>query len=366
MLAVEERYGRNAFLRIPLRRPLVCEAPAQLASATIFSPELLTFLAKLDGQYTWEVLVEKIGSDLGVDRADAEAIAIQMKEASLITALTGEEQHKHEMYSHWIERGWLDALALHLSAREIKFSDDGAHEDEQFNRDYQDYCADVTARSPDSLFFQGYPSAPFTALSTQLEATPAISFEEVLLKRRSSGPWRGGNIELEILSTMLRLANSEAAETRAAIRQSKDLTASLLLKSSFVALETYVVVMKSAEVEAGIYHYDIDRHGLSLIRSGQFADALSKFCIGQHHPRRAACAFLIAANWPAYMQRYRHARAYLNLLVNTSELAQKYIVSATSFGLSNFLTPALRDDMAHEFIGAGPFELGLLYVVAVG
>jgi hypothetical protein len=89
-------------------------------------------------------------------------------------------------------------------------------------------------------------------------------------------------------------------------------------------------------------------------------------CAGQQRPGGAACAFAISAVFERYMFRYRHARAYRTLLVNVSELAQKYIMLATNFGLSTFMTPLFFDEVASELLGVDEYEEAVLELVAVG
>ena len=80
----------------------------------------------------------------------------------------------------------------------------------------------------------------------------------------------------------------------------------------------------------------------------------------------APVSFIITTDFKRYMMRYKHSRAYRNLLINVAELGNKYILAATSLYLSTWLTPALKEHYACEFMGFKPYEETPMYVVSVG
>jgi len=53
-------------------------------------------------------------------------------------------------------------------------------------------------------------------------------------------------------------------------------------------------------------------------------------------------------------------------LINTAELAHKYVLLATAFKLGTFLTPAFRDEIAEGLLGVDGLVEAPLYTVAVG
>jgi SagB-type dehydrogenase family enzyme len=139
-----------------------------------------------------------------------------------------------------------------------------------------------------------------------------------------------------------------------------------LRHSSYCALETTVFVFDVEGIAPGIYDYDIRQHQLVLRKAGLFRAELGKLCIGQMHAGKGAAAFVVSAVWARYMKRYPHARAYRNLFINTAELVHKYIIAATAFRLSNFITPAIDDEFAADLLNIESFEQAPLYMAAVG
>ncbi len=140
----------------------------------------------------------------------------------------------------------------------------------------------------------------------------------------------------------------------------------VLLDSAFSALETYFFAFSIEGLPNGIYHYDLRSHSVSLLREGLFRDEVARMCIGQRKPGSGSCTFLISAVFERYMYRYRHPRAYRNLLINVSEFAHRYILLSTALGLSTFMTPALQDEQADALLGVNGYEEAPLYVVAIG
>jgi len=93
---------------------------------------------------------------------------------------------------------------------------------------------------------------------------------------------------------------------------------------------------------------------------------LVEFCLGQRNPGNAALTLLFTGVWSRYMNRYRHSRAHRNLLVNMSELGQRYLLLATALGLNTFMTPQTSYLDTQRFFGRPHFEEGFLYVIGMG
>ena len=66
------------------------------------------------------------------------------------------------------------------------------------------------------------------------------------------------------------------------------------------------------------------------------------------------------------MYRYNHPRAYRTLLINTGELAQKYITLSSAYQLTCFMTPAFEDQIADDLLGINGYEEAPSYLVAIG
>lgn len=352
----------NPLFRIRFGDPLQCDLFFPNRTVVLPSPDILKLLAALNKPMPRAAVVALATWALEVDTAAARrAVAELIRNDILVpddrdfAAFAGAR--------HWIERGWLDALMLHLASRDIPFEDDRSAEPDRSN---SDQMRRIVADEGPPEFWADYPGRPRVELPPANGAYSVGSLGETLLRRRSNRPWRSGMISMTELSTILHRANAEARELRTAAEARYRDDGAVLLNSAFCATETYIVAFNVASLPAGLYHYDLRDHALVQLREGLFRQHVVEMCIGQSRPRDAACAFVITVRWARYMYRYRHPRAYRTLLINVGELAQKYILLSTAFNLSTFLTPALRDECADSLLGVDGHEEAALYVVAAG
>ena len=265
--------------------------------------------------------------------------------------------------NHWIRRGWFDALLLHCSSRDINFleaTSSSPREDAAcaMRRIYEDEGPPtIDKKFADCRFTVALPeSAPY----------PNVGIREVMKKRRSNKPWVGNKIPASQLAQLLRSANTQSRRLRSASVSQMGNQPEVLLQSAFCALESYVVAMSVDGLAPGVYHYGVTSDVLTRCREGDMRDEVAKACIGQARPAGASCAIVITADWSRFQYRYRHPRAYRTLLTSVAELAHKYLLGATAFGLSTFLTPAFEDSIAENLVGVSGLDEGVLYLVAFG
>jgi SagB-type dehydrogenase family enzyme len=352
----------NPLLRIRFGPPLACDLPLEKVSLTLPDTGYVRLIASLSAPKPREAAVGLATWALGIE-ADAAAGVIADLTANRIL-VPGDEADPPSLdgVRHWVRRGWLDALMLHLSSRDIRFQD-------TFSADPDGYARaamqEFIARDGVPEIWKRFPDRDAVALPAP-GALPDEPLEKVLLRRRSNRPWRYGTIGLETLSTILFHANEETRRLRMSAEESAAERPEVLLNSSFSALETYCVAFSVEGLAPGIYHYDPRDGRLFPIRLGLFRDEFVRMCIGQDRPREAACAFVVTAVWPRFMFRYRHPRAYRTLMINVAELGHKYLLLATAFRLSTFMTPAFDDRAADQFFGFDGYDEGPLYAIAVG
>lgn len=182
-------------------------------------------------------------------------------------------------------------------------------------------------------------------------------------------PWQKKRaFKIKEISQILYYANLESKQAREKTKEQFSINPeSILNYSSFSALETKVIILRDVEsIKTGIYHYDLKKHSLVKLKDGLFEENLVKMCIGQRQLRGATFSFIITAYWEKYFNRYNHARAYRNLLINAGELAQKYLLLATMYKMSQFITPAFEDKFADELMGCNGYETAPIYSVTLG
>lgn len=349
----------NPLLTVDFGPPVRCELPLEGRAFELPNDRWLELLLGFSGQMEVDALLEHAmrSLDLGADAA-AEVVSRLIATRLLVPA--SEPQEEMSAVHHWIRRGWLEALLFHLRTRDLTYADDHPLPEAVADRVVGELAA---AGVPP--FWKDLTGAARVELPPCLpdHALPPLS--EVLLRRRSNQPWRGGPVSGAELHTMLAGASHETLRLRQEVEAGWREKPSLLLRSSFSAVEVYVVALAVEGVAPGLYHWD-PRGWLSRLRGGMLADELRIACVGQERAASGACAFVLAVDWARYMFRYRHPRALRTLFINVSELAQKLILLATALGLSTFLTPAFEEESAWMLIGDTDRSESVMEVVTVG
>lgn len=354
----------NPFFRVRFGEKPVCDLFLDRRTYELPSVQYLRLFAAIKKPLPFTALVIIVCKTFDLDRDEATNVAHDLIEAKILVD-SQTDYPELPAVKHWLKRGWLDALMLHLKSRNLEFADEKTSLPEELKRKM---FSDILAREGMPQFWKTYKDVPTSSLPVPTELPQVRSFQEVLLSRRSNQPWCSNTVKLQDLANILYYANIEAVRERkaaeAAVKEGR--LEGLLWHSAFSALESYVMVFSVENTEPGIYHYDLQNHRLALINLGMHRKSIVKMCIGQAQPYRSACAFVISAVWERYMYRYRHPRAYRNLLVNTAELAQKYLLLATTYRYSQFLTPALNDKFADHLFNVNGYQEAPLYVIAVG
>jgi SagB-type dehydrogenase family enzyme len=264
---------------------------------------------------------------------------------------------------HWVERGWLDALTLHLTSRNIDFSDDAQSDIKEY---LDEQSKQIIQREGMTEIYKKTEGEKRIKLRENIPLPKDRSFEEILVARRTHRPWSKNKFLLDELSNILLYSSVETKRLREETKDKLAINPSTIYNSSFSALEIYLFVYDVEDLEPGLYFYDVKDHSLYLLKAGLFREQVAKMCIGQERAGTGRVTFLISANWQRYMFRYRHPRAYRNLLINTSELAQKLLILSTSYRKTTFLTPALNDELADDLLNLNGYEEAPLYVVTAG
>jgi len=354
-----QNFKLNPFMRILFGPPIICDLLLNNTRYEFSSPKYLQFLMGMTPAHQ-EKLLLNIAEVFHCDSTTASSIFNDLSEKNII--VDTESNYKLDGVKHWVKRNWLDALIFHLRTRDLNYLDDHAENLPEHNAEVAREL--ISVKFPE--LYKKIEGIKNILLPSPSSIPDDQTLQDVLLRRRSFDPWRKKQMTLGELSTILALANKESLEIRENLKRNFNKDPTLFFRSSFVALETYFFVSNVDGLEPGLYFYNILSHTVTQIKQGVFKKELAKICIGQQRPAGAPVSFIITANFERYMMRYRHSRAYRNLLVNVSELAHKYILLATSLYLSTWLTPALKEHFACDFMELKPYEETPMYVVAAG
>jgi SagB-type dehydrogenase family enzyme len=130
--------------------------------------------------------------------------------------------------------------------------------------------------------------------------------------------------------------------------------------------EVYLMALKVAGLESGIYHYQAREHCLARLPGAATARIASAYCASQPYFGKAAALFIMTAVFARTMWKYGRARAYRVVLLETGHLCQTFCLTATRLGLAPFCTAALRDSLIEDGLGLDGISESVLYVAGVG
>jgi SagB-type dehydrogenase family enzyme len=130
--------------------------------------------------------------------------------------------------------------------------------------------------------------------------------------------------------------------------------------------EVYLMALRVDGLERGLYHYSAADHVLTRLPADVRPRSASEYCADQTYVGKAAALFIMTAVFARTMWKYRRARAYRVMLLETGHLGQTFCLTATRLGLAPFSTAALRDTLIERDLGLDGIAESVLYVAGVG
>lgn len=193
----------------------------------------------------------------------------------------------------------------------------------------------------------------------------ASSANEALAGVRNTRDFAGKPISRKALSEILMLAWGEHGKIH------PKPWGTLLEKTSYSGgnrhpVEVYPVVVSVDGLKPGLYHYDVRRHGLELLKAGNFGTVANRIGNRQEWIKGAAVYFLMTGLWARTMFKYRHDYVMRAVFFDVGHLSQSMYVSATGLGLGACTTYALNHTLAERFIGIDGVDESFLALSMVG
>lgn len=321
----------------------------------ITHPAVLKALGAATGTATRQELTATVATG-EVDESAADRLIETLVEQELLVPAETSARIPEEATT-WFDRNWRHALYYHLETRDVPYvesSADTAEEKEALLASYLD-------EEPPALFT--HREGDVVELP-EAEALPERSLEDVLLSRRTSRNL-SGTLDSRTLATVLDQIASPMREVREYVAERIDDEPELLTLSSYLAYEIYPVVLDAPDIEEGIYHYRLDQHALSRVSDVSGAD-IQTTAAGQPWLASAPLLFFFTVRFDRYQWRYRHSRAFRNLLIESGALGQRAVLAATALGLDSFMTPALLDSKAESMLEIDGINEGVVYLIALG
>jgi putative peptide maturation dehydrogenase len=134
--------------------------------------------------------------------------------------------------------------------------------------------------------------------------------------------------------------------------------------------EAYPLVIDVEGLAPGIYHYDVEHHGLETLAEMDRKEVrrlADDFTAGQSFPRHAHALVVLTTRFYRNYWKYRvHRRSYGVLLMDAAHLSQTFYLVCAELGLGAFVTGFINSRAIEDGLGLDGFEEGPLAVCGCG
>ena len=184
-----------------------------------------------------------------------------------------------------------------------------------------------------------------------------ISVEEAISKRRSVRRFRAQPLSLAQLSQLLWSA--QGITGTGGQRAAPSAGAAYPLEI-FVAIGEHGI----ESLAAGIYHYQVDSHSLSLHLSGDLRQKLADTALGQSFIANCPVDIVVCALHPRTAYRYgRRGERYVHMEVG--HVGQNVSLQAVALGLATIMVGAFEDEEVRKVLKIEE-QIKPLYIIPVG
>jgi len=213
--------------------------------------------------------------------------------------------------------------------------------------------------APQPGVYKEYPGATSVALpSPPVPGGPSLA--EVQARRRSIREYSGRALTLNELSQLLHGATgiTDRRDATLAFR-------SVPSSGALYPLEIYPIVFDVAGLAPGVYHYDVRRHRLNLLRTDDVRAAVFQAGLSQEMFRTAPLVLVITGLFPRVQFKYVD-RSYRYIMLEAGHLGQNVYLAATALNLAPCGVGAFFDDDFNRIVGVDGREEMTVFVMCVG
>jgi SagB-type dehydrogenase family enzyme len=112
----------------------------------------------------------------------------------------------------------------------------------------------------------------------------------------------------------------------------------------------YPIVRDVVGLAPGVYHYAVQRHGLELLRTGNFRQEVFEAALSQEMLLRASFVLVLTGLFARVHWKYVD-RSYRYILLEAGHLGENVYLAATSLGLAPGAIGAYFDDDINRLLG---------------
>lgn len=184
-----------------------------------------------------------------------------------------------------------------------------------------------------------------------------VSLEEAILRRRSVRSYKAQPLSLPDLSQLLWAAQGITSQHGLRAAPSA---------GALYPLEVFIVVGRNAVegLEAGVYHYEVKGHSLTMRLGGDLRARLATAALGQEYVARAPISIVICAIYERTARKYgERAERYVHMEIGHA--AQNICLQATAQALGAVTVGAFYDEDVARIMEL-PSPMKPLYIIPTG
>jgi len=177
--------------------------------------------------------------------------------------------------------------------------------------------------------------------------------------RRSTRTYAAIPMTLDEISRLLYLSGGITADLHGNARRAAPSSGALY------PIELYPVVHRVDGLEPGVYHYDVRRHALELLRPGDFRAQVVEQGIAQEFLGTCGVVLFLTNILQRMRPKYQD-RSYRYGLLEAGHIGENAYLAATSMGLGACGVGAFMDDAINAMLGVDGVEEAAVYMLAAG
>jgi SagB-type dehydrogenase family enzyme len=332
-------------------RCLIAEVSSSEAPVLVRDPRFVWALSLLPESFS-----EKEAKDLWLSQSEIAEIGAEIWDlcCDLRLLLAFDSEEVRGRWSTWQRYQWYEAYAYHESTRDYPFLK--MDEADAFRRDDERMRAYVQENPPPPIYLE-FPSHFQISLAKLAGSASAQN----LLQMRSSD--RKG---LAGLSLLLDVCFGERSKKAFSV-QGDFLRKSVPSGGARHPTEIFLLVFAGAPVSPGVYHYNVQKHALDLLRPGDHAEAAehATFDLFQKFDKRPLGLLIFASLFERPMWRYREARSWRAPLIDVGHAIMAFRTVARALGYYSYTYQKVRDRELISLLGVDHVRLTPLFVATL-
>lgn len=276
---------------------------------------------------------------------------------------------QEEDFDNRKEWGW-DMLSyiFHKGTQDIPLNEKVDLSEDEWVDKYLEFSESIIAEKP-NLFIERQ-GIHITLPKPDIDLLREKSFLEVLQKRKTCRLFYPDTISLKVFSTLLftsfGLFHGEWSELSEHGLEITGLRKTSASGGGLHCEEAYILVFSVQDLEQGIYHYNVKDHKITQIKKGDYSNQLLNILYGQYFCKNICFGIFITARFDKAWWKYRHSRAYRNVLMDVGHVSQTFQLCATLLDYQTWISGAFSDTAINSLLELDTSKENTLFFVGAG